>query len=170
MPKRLGSLIWRQAKRHHTEHAAAGDLQQGAHKPRAARPIPTTRQRGSTCCALSVWPRQSRSISSSLARTCSKPTWPSCTDRRMSGLAKTDEWASSSNTPTNQLTRSNCCPRTASIRSPIWRCRQTAVHGRRNAPLPGAPETQARQEFIPDGSRSFEEIDRLQIGEHDTAI
>ncbi len=30
---------------------------------------------------------------------------------------------------------------------------------------PGAPEEQARQGFFPDGSRSFEEIDRLSIGE-----
>src|SRR5262249_50455222 len=29
----------------------------------------------------------------------------------------------------------------------------------------GAPEAKARQGFFPDGSRSFEEIDRLQIGE-----
>jgi L-asparaginase len=33
---------------------------------------------------------------------------------------------------------------------------------------PGAPEAQARQGFFPDGSRSFEEIDRLQIGEDGT--
>src|SRR6266568_1737602 len=31
--------------------------------------------------------------------------------------------------------------------------------------LPNAPEEKARQGFFPDGSRSFEEIDRLQIGE-----
>src|SRR5215470_8193504 len=31
--------------------------------------------------------------------------------------------------------------------------------------FPGAPEAKARQGFFPDGSRSFEEIDRLQIGE-----
>ena len=31
-----------------------------------------------------------------------------------------------------------------------------------------APEPKARQGFFPDGSRSFEEIDRLQIGEHGT--
>jgi hypothetical protein len=31
-----------------------------------------------------------------------------------------------------------------------------------------APETKARQGFFPDGSRSFEEIDRLQIGENGT--
>jgi hypothetical protein len=31
---------------------------------------------------------------------------------------------------------------------------------------PGAPEAQARQPFYPDGSRSFEEIDRLGVGEH----
>ena len=34
--------------------------------------------------------------------------------------------------------------------------------------FPGAPEPKARQGFFPDGSRSFEEIDRLQIGEHGT--
>jgi len=34
--------------------------------------------------------------------------------------------------------------------------------------FPGAPEPQARQGFFPDGSRSFEEIDRLQIGEFGT--
>jgi hypothetical protein len=32
--------------------------------------------------------------------------------------------------------------------------------------FPDAPEPKARQGFFPDGSRSFEEIDRLQIGEH----
>ena len=32
----------------------------------------------------------------------------------------------------------------------------------------GAPEAQARQGFFPDGARSFEEIDRLQIGEAGT--
>ncbi len=32
----------------------------------------------------------------------------------------------------------------------------------------GAPEAQARQGFFPDGARSFEEIDRLQIGETGT--
>jgi hypothetical protein len=32
----------------------------------------------------------------------------------------------------------------------------------------GAPEAKARQGFFPDGSRSFEEIDRLQIGEAGT--
>ena len=32
--------------------------------------------------------------------------------------------------------------------------------------FPGAPEAKARQGFFPDGSRSFEEIDRLQIGEN----
>jgi hypothetical protein len=32
--------------------------------------------------------------------------------------------------------------------------------------FPNAPEPKARQGFFPDGSRSFEEIDRLQIGEH----
>ena len=31
--------------------------------------------------------------------------------------------------------------------------------------FPGAPEPKARQGFFPDGSRSFEEIDRLQVGE-----
>jgi L-asparaginase len=30
--------------------------------------------------------------------------------------------------------------------------------------MPGAPDGQARQGFFPDGSRSFEEIDRMQIG------
>jgi len=34
--------------------------------------------------------------------------------------------------------------------------------------FPNAPEPKARQGFFPDGSRSFEEIDRLQIGEHGT--
>jgi L-asparaginase len=34
--------------------------------------------------------------------------------------------------------------------------------------FPNAPEAQARQGFFPDGSRSFEEIDRLQIGEKGT--
>jgi L-asparaginase len=34
--------------------------------------------------------------------------------------------------------------------------------------FPGAPEPKARQGFFPDGSRSFEEIDRLQIGEDGT--
>ncbi|HEY1431416.1 MAG TPA: asparaginase domain-containing protein, partial [Stellaceae bacterium] len=34
--------------------------------------------------------------------------------------------------------------------------------------FPGAPEAKARQGFFPDGSRSFEEIDRLQIGEGGT--
>ena len=34
--------------------------------------------------------------------------------------------------------------------------------------FPGAPEPKARQGFFPDGSRSFEEIDRLQIGENGT--
>ena len=34
--------------------------------------------------------------------------------------------------------------------------------------FPGAPEAKARQGFFPDGSRSFEEIDRLQIGEDGT--
>ena len=34
--------------------------------------------------------------------------------------------------------------------------------------FPGAPEAKARQGFFPDGSRSFEEIDRLQIGENGT--
>ena len=32
----------------------------------------------------------------------------------------------------------------------------------------GAPEAKARQGFFPDGSRSFEEIDRLQIGPNGT--
>ena len=32
--------------------------------------------------------------------------------------------------------------------------------------FPNAPEAKARQGFFPDGSRSFEEIDRLQIGEN----
>ena len=32
----------------------------------------------------------------------------------------------------------------------------------------GAPEAKARQGFFPDGSRSFEEIDRLQVGEKGT--
>jgi L-asparaginase len=31
--------------------------------------------------------------------------------------------------------------------------------------FPNAPEAQVRQGFFPDGSRSFEEIDRLQVGE-----
>src|SRR5262252_5727257 len=34
--------------------------------------------------------------------------------------------------------------------------------------FPNAPEAKARQGFFPDGSRSFEEIDRLQIGEKGT--
>jgi L-asparaginase len=34
--------------------------------------------------------------------------------------------------------------------------------------FPGAPEAKARQGFFPDGSRSFEEIDRLQVGESGT--
>lgn len=34
--------------------------------------------------------------------------------------------------------------------------------------FPSAPEAKARQGFFPDGSRSFEEIDRLQIGEKGT--
>jgi L-asparaginase len=34
--------------------------------------------------------------------------------------------------------------------------------------FPDAPEAQARQGFLPDGSRAFEEIDRLQIGEKGT--
>lgn len=33
-------------------------------------------------------------------------------------------------------------------------------------PFPGAPPEKSRQSFFPDGSRSFEEIDRLQVGEH----
>ena len=33
---------------------------------------------------------------------------------------------------------------------------------------PIAPAAKGRQAFFPDGSRSFEEIDRLQIGEHGT--
>lgn len=32
--------------------------------------------------------------------------------------------------------------------------------------FPNAPEAKARQGFFPDGSRSFEEIDRLQVGEN----
>jgi len=32
--------------------------------------------------------------------------------------------------------------------------------------FPNAPEEKARQGFFPDGSRSFEEIDRLQVGEN----
>jgi L-asparaginase len=31
---------------------------------------------------------------------------------------------------------------------------------------PFAPEAETRQPFLPDGSRSFEEIDRLGIGDH----
>jgi hypothetical protein len=34
--------------------------------------------------------------------------------------------------------------------------------------FPNAPEAKAPQGFLPDGSRCFEEIDRLQIGEHGT--
>jgi L-asparaginase len=34
--------------------------------------------------------------------------------------------------------------------------------------FPSAPEAKARQGFFPDGSRSFQEIDRLQIGEKGT--
>jgi L-asparaginase len=34
--------------------------------------------------------------------------------------------------------------------------------------FPNASEPKARQGFFPDGSRSFEEIDRLLIGEHGT--
>ena len=34
--------------------------------------------------------------------------------------------------------------------------------------FPNAPEAKARQGFFPDGSRSFEEIDRLQIGDKGT--
>ena len=34
---------------------------------------------------------------------------------------------------------------------------------------PGAPSSKARQGFFPDGSRSFEEIDRLSVGVHGTA-
>jgi hypothetical protein len=34
--------------------------------------------------------------------------------------------------------------------------------------FPNAPEAKARQGFFPDGSRSFEEIDRLQVGENGT--
>lgn len=34
--------------------------------------------------------------------------------------------------------------------------------------FPGAPTEQSRQGFFPDGSRTFEEIDRLGIGEHGT--
>jgi L-asparaginase len=34
--------------------------------------------------------------------------------------------------------------------------------------FPSAPEAKARQGFFPDGSRSFEEIDRLQVGEKGT--
>ena len=34
--------------------------------------------------------------------------------------------------------------------------------------FPNAPEAKARQGFFPVGSRSFEEIDRLQIGEKGT--
>src|SRR5439155_11792342 len=34
--------------------------------------------------------------------------------------------------------------------------------------FPSAPEAKARQGFFPDGARSFEEIDRLQIGEKGT--
>jgi len=34
--------------------------------------------------------------------------------------------------------------------------------------FPNAPEPKARQGSFPDGSRSFEEIDRLQVGEHGT--
>jgi L-asparaginase len=34
--------------------------------------------------------------------------------------------------------------------------------------FPNAPEVKARQGFFPDGSRSFEEIDRLQVGENGT--
>ena len=64
--------------------------------------------------------------------------------------------------------RSSCAPRTGSIRCPTWRGRRTAAPGRRNARSPAPPEAQARQGFFPDGARSFEEIDRLQIGDNGT--
>ncbi len=54
--------------------------------------------------------------------------------------------------------------RTDFIRCPTWRCRRTASLGKRNAPSPSAPDEQARQGFFPDGSRSFEDIDRMAIG------
>ena len=68
---------------------------------------------------------------------------------------------------TSRSTRSNSSRRTVSIPCPIWRVRPTARPGRRNAPRRAAPIY--RQGFFPDGSRSFEEIDRLSIGVEGTA-
>ncbi len=59
--------------------------------------------------------------------------------------------------------RSSSSQRMGSIRCPIWRSRPTASHGKKNAPWPSGPMRQARQGFFPDGSRSFEDIDRLSI-------
>ena len=52
------------------------------------------------------------------------------------------------------------------IRSPIWRCSGAARPGRRRGAEAGAPRERARQGFFPEGSRSFEEIDRLGVDEH----
>ncbi len=48
------------------------------------------------------------------------------------------------------------------IHFPIWRPRPTETAWEEECTSPGAPN--GRQGFFPDGSRSFEEIDRMSIG------
>ena len=72
---------------------------------------------------------------------------------------------------TSRSTRSSCARRRPLSAALYGACRPTASLGKRNAPSLSAPAEQARQGFFPDGSRSFEEIDRLSIerrrqGEH----
>src|SRR5271166_5904700 len=98
-------------------------------------------------------------MSSSSAPIPSKPTRPSSTARRMATSTVPGTCTRSGRVPaTSRSTRSSCVPRTGFTRCPTWRRRRTVPPGRRNA----------RQGFFPDGSRSFEEIDRLQIGENGT--
>ena len=51
---------------------------------------------------------------------------------------------------------------------PYMALREDGAAWEEECAFPNAPEPMARQGFFPDGSRSFEEIDRLQVGEHGT--
>src|SRR3984893_11443412 len=108
-------------------------------------------------------------MSSSSARIPSKPTRPSFTGRQMPTSTTPDACTRSAKAPTtSRSTRSSFAQKTGSTLLPYMATQADSGAWEEECAFPNAPEAKARQGFFPDGSRSFEEIDRLQIGEKGT--
>ena len=150
----------------HPEHAAAGHIQQGAGEIRPPAADRYRRQgravrRSASAEAGGAGHGLCRAIQRASARgRCGRPLraagrLPEFQRRFFDGRA--------GSTATVRSIRSRSGPKTAITRCPTWRGGPTAAPGRRMASRRFASRTDSRQPFMPDGSRLFEEIDRIGI-------